>query len=102
MRAPGIKEGGMLEHMLDELQISCLPGDIPAKIEVDVSGLDIGDMIRVGELTVPEGIDLLSDPVALVANCRPPHVAAAAGEAEEGAEGEAAAEAAPAEGEGSE
>lgn len=94
--APGIKEGGMLEQMLDELQVSCLPTDIPTRFEVDVSGLDIGNLIRAGEISVEGDIEVLTDPDDVVCNCRPPHVAAAeeeVAEEEAGAEEAAAAEA---------
>ena len=88
--APGIKEGGMFELTLDELQISCLPTDIPNRFVVDVSGLEIGNLIRAGEIEVQGDIEVLTDPDAVVANCRPPHVVAAVEE-------EAVEEAAPAE-----
>jgi large subunit ribosomal protein L25 len=94
--APGIKEGGILEQMLEELQISCLPGAIPKNIEVDVTGVGIGSMIRVSELSVPQDIEILTDADALVVNCRPPHVTAPEPVAEEA---EAAAEESTAEGE---
>ncbi|MCE5314788.1 MAG: 50S ribosomal protein L25 [Armatimonadota bacterium] len=84
--APGAKFGGMLEQMLDELQVSCLPGNIPAKIVVDVSGLEMGSMIRVDELALPDGVEVLADPETLVANCRPPHVAVETEEVEVAAE----------------
>ncbi len=50
----GVKEGGgVLEHILREVEIECLPTDIPEHIDVDVSGLDIGDSIHVGDLEIP-------------------------------------------------
>ncbi|MEN6356450.1 MAG: 50S ribosomal protein L25 [Armatimonadota bacterium] len=73
--APGIKSGGTLEQMLDELPVSCLPGDIPSKIDVDVSGLELGCHIRVDQLPIAEGVDVLADPETLVVNCRAPHAA---------------------------
>jgi large subunit ribosomal protein L25 len=60
--AKGIKEGGVLEHHLREVEIECLPGDVPEAIEADVSDLAIGDMLRVGDIVAPEGIDILTDP----------------------------------------
>jgi large subunit ribosomal protein L25 len=48
---PGVKEqGGVLEVVLREIELECLPGDIPEHIEIDVSGLHIGDQIRVADL----------------------------------------------------
>jgi large subunit ribosomal protein L25 len=66
-------EGGILQHQLREVQISCLPGEIPEKIELDVSELSIGESIHVGDLKL-EGVDLLSDPDGLVATVLPPTV----------------------------
>ena len=49
--AHGVKiEGGVLDQMLREVEIECLPGDIPASIEVDVTGLKLGELIRVSDL----------------------------------------------------
>lgn len=92
--AAGVKEGGIVEQMLDELQVNCLPIDIPTRIQVDVSGLAVGDMVRVADLAVPENVDVLADADTLVVNCRPPHVqhaeaAEAAPEAPAAAEAEA-------------
>ena len=93
--APGIKDGGMLEQMLDELQVLCLPGVIPGKVEVDISNLQINGMIRVEDLNVPDGVEVLAEPDALVASCRASYQATAAAKAE--AESEATAEGAAAE-----
>jgi large subunit ribosomal protein L25 len=58
----GVKDkGGMLDHQLRELEVFCLPGEIPEKIEVDVSALDIGDSIHVQDLAVPEGVEVETD-----------------------------------------
>jgi large subunit ribosomal protein L25 len=63
----GVKqEGGSLEHVLWELEIECLPADIPKEIEVDVSQLNIGDSIHVKDLTVPSNIRILNDPDSIV------------------------------------
>ena len=95
--AAGIKEGGILEQILDQLDVSCLPSDIPSRIEVDVSGVSLGHQIRVGELTVPDGVDVLADADVLVFTCVPPHVARVTEEEAEAAAA-AAAEEVPAEG----
>lgn len=78
----GVKSGGILEQIIDEIQISCLPTDIPPRIEVDVTGLGIGEHINVSQLSLPEGIEVLTDHDTTVCTCRPPHVARAV-EAEE-------------------
>ncbi|GAB4340513.1 MAG: 50S ribosomal protein L25 [Candidatus Abyssubacteria bacterium] len=86
--APGVKKGGILEHTLWELEIECLPLNIPDAIEVNVSNLDIGDSLAVSDLTVPEGIQVLSDWDTAVVSIVAPRaeaevVAAPAEEAEE-------------------
>ena len=73
--SPGVKDGGILEQVTDEIQISCLPTDIPPRFEVDVSGLEIGMNISVGQLVVADEIDILTDSETTVCTCRPPHVA---------------------------
>ncbi len=55
----GVKKGGVLEHMVWEIDIECLPTDIPDAIVVDVSGLDIGDSIHVSDIEPPEGVRIL-------------------------------------------
>ena len=55
-------KGGILDHQLRELEVYCLPGEIPETIEVDVTDLDIGDAIHVRDLAVPEGVEVEADP----------------------------------------
>lgn len=62
----GVKEGGAVEHHVWDLKLECLPGDVPESIDADVSGLAIGDSIRVSELPVPHGIDVLTNPEEVV------------------------------------
>lgn len=52
----GVKQGGLLDHALREIEIECLPNAIPDSIDVDVVALDIGDSIHVSDLAVPDGI----------------------------------------------
>lgn len=57
----GVKnKGGVLDHQLRELEVYCLPGNIPEKVEIDVSELDIGDSVHVGDITLPD-IEILTD-----------------------------------------
>lgn len=85
--AAGVKQGGVLEHLVHELEIECLPADIPEEIKVDVSVLGIGDMLTVGDISVAGGkIKILADDeigVAMVA--APKTTDETAEEAEEGA-----------------
>jgi len=63
----GEKTGGILQLILRELQIECLPKDIPNQIEIDVSHLDIGDTLFVKDLKL-ENLTILTDPSEAVAN----------------------------------
>jgi len=60
--AAGIKQGGVLEVVISELQVQCAPENIPESIEIDVSNMQIGDVIRVEELVLPPGVTPLSEP----------------------------------------
>jgi large subunit ribosomal protein L25 len=60
--APGIKEGGVLEHITHQLNIEALPTDIPDTIHVDVSGLEIAATMHLSDLTAPTGVTFLDDP----------------------------------------
>jgi large subunit ribosomal protein L25 len=59
--APGVKEGGVLEHVTRELLIEALPTDIPDKIVADVSGLGIAETMTLASVTPPAGVTLLDD-----------------------------------------
>ncbi|MFZ1947779.1 MAG: 50S ribosomal protein L25 [bacterium] len=102
--AVGVKShGGILEYLLREVEVQCLPASIPDRVTVDVSELDIGDSLQVKHLTV-EGVKLLTDPDASVVTVVAPTVVEevkveAPAEAA-AAEGAAPAEGAAAEGEG--
>lgn len=60
--APGIKEGGVLEHVTHQLNIEALPTAIPDAIHVDVSGMEIAATLHLAELVPPEGVTFLDDP----------------------------------------
>ena len=64
----GVDNGGELQHIKREIKVSCLPANLPDHIDVDVAALDIGDSIKVKELTVPEGITVLDLPDSAVAS----------------------------------
>jgi large subunit ribosomal protein L25 len=70
--APGAKEGGVLEHPLFTLHVRCLPTDVPESIEADISGLQIGDALRVAELSEGRNFTILNDPEAIVASVAQP------------------------------
>jgi large subunit ribosomal protein L25 len=58
--APGIRAGGVIEHHLREIDIECLPNDVPEMIPVDISTMEIGDLLRVGDVPVPSGVVFLT------------------------------------------
>jgi large subunit ribosomal protein L25 len=60
--APGVKLGGVIEHHLREVEIECLPNDVPEGLFADISALAIGDMLHVGDIVTPEGVTILTDP----------------------------------------
>lgn len=65
--AVGVKtEGGLIEFITRELKIECLPGDIPNHIEVDVTGLHVGQHIEAGALQLPNGVTLFDDPEKVI------------------------------------
>jgi large subunit ribosomal protein L25 len=60
--APGVKEGGVLEHVAREVSIEALPTDIPERITVDVSGMEVAATMHLREVAAPAGVELLDDP----------------------------------------
>ena len=71
--AVGVKETfGILEMILREVQVSCLPGNIPELLEADVTNLRIGDVLTVKDLKAPEGVRILNDSNQAVATVAPP------------------------------
>ncbi|MEH2248561.1 50S ribosomal protein L25/general stress protein Ctc [Nostoc sp.] len=91
--AVGVKqEGGFLDTVITELQVSCAPENIPEIIEIDVSNLQIGDSLRIHELVLPQGVTVLGDTEQVVVSVSQPQISAAA-EDEAESEGETAPEA---------
>lgn len=92
--AIGVKrDGGILQHGVREIEIQCLPDKVPGHLEVDVTALETGKAIHVGDLALGEGVEILTDPGELVATVTAPVVeevapAAAAAPAAEAAEPE--------------
>jgi len=58
--APGILEGGLLSHLITEVEITCLPDDLPDQLTIDVSGLDIGDVLHLSDIELPDTVELLA------------------------------------------
>jgi len=71
--APGVKvDGGVLEHLLWEVEVECLPTNIPEKFEADVSGLNIGDFVYIKDLSLPSGVKIMQDPETAIVTVAPP------------------------------
>jgi large subunit ribosomal protein L25 len=69
----GVKqEGGSLEHILWEIEVECLPTQIPQEFQVDVSLMKIGDDIHIKDLSVPVGVKILNDPTTIVLSVAAP------------------------------
>ena len=66
----GTKVGGVLDQVTHEIEIECLPKDLPEVLKADVSALDINDTFRVDMLTVPEGVKILSSPDTAIATVK--------------------------------
>jgi large subunit ribosomal protein L25 len=91
--SPGVKAGGVLEHHQWELDVECLATDVPEAIDVDVSELEIGSGLRVGDLKAPSGVTILTNPEDSVVAVTQPQMAVEEEEEEaEAVEGEAAEE----------
>lgn len=91
----GIKEGGTMQHQLREVEVECLPTDVPEAVEVDVSHLEVGEAVYVRDLTAIEGVEIISEPDTLIASLVLAKAAPAAEGDEQDAGAEAAGEAAP-------
>ncbi|MEA2306722.1 MAG: large subunit ribosomal protein [Solirubrobacteraceae bacterium] len=73
--APGVREGGVLEHVTREVLIEALPGDIPESITFDVSGLQINDTVTLDALEAPEGVTISHEgDEAVLATVTPPRL----------------------------
>jgi large subunit ribosomal protein L25 len=111
--APGVKEGGVLEHVTRELTIEALPTDIPDRIVADVSGLGIAETLTLASVTAPPGVTLMDDleetvvatvtaPSEVIEEPEVEEETALVGEVPEGEEAPAAEGEEPAEGESAE
>jgi large subunit ribosomal protein L25 len=108
--AVGVRDGGVLDQSLYEVEIRCLPKDFPENLEVDVSELEVGSSLTVGAIQAPEGVTITTDPeYSLVSITAPDTVESAETDEEEepaadevpvvGKEGEASEEGTSEEGE---
>jgi large subunit ribosomal protein L25 len=70
--APGVTEGGILNHELREVTVEALPGDIPESVTVDVSTMEINETLLLESLTAPKGVTFVDDAESVVATVTPP------------------------------
>lgn len=71
-QAPGVREGGVLEHITREVTVEALPTDMPEHLSIDVSALEIGDNLTLADLTVEGSYELVSELDAVVATVSAP------------------------------
>ena len=72
--AKGVKEGGVLQQNLHEIEVECLPTEIPPHIDLDITQLEIGDSFFARDIPLPEGVTLLTDESTPVVTIVPPEV----------------------------
>ncbi len=71
-KSKGVREGGILEVQLHELEIECLPKDIPADVKIDIAGLELGHSVHVSDIVVPTGVKVLNGIDQVVATVAAP------------------------------
>ncbi|MCJ8281076.1 MAG: 50S ribosomal protein L25/general stress protein Ctc [Rivularia sp. ALOHA_DT_140] len=73
----GVKqEGGILDTVITQMQLNCLPENIPDTIDIDVTNLHVGDSLHVNEIVLPEGVSLTAESEEVVVSVLPPQVSA--------------------------
>src|SRR5438067_2036282 len=70
--APGVKEGGVLKQGLHEVRIRCRVSAIPERVECNINNLVLNGLIKVADLSAPEGVTIISDPEQIVVQVVPP------------------------------
>ena len=86
-QAPGVKEGGAVEHLIHEVQVECPAGSIPEKLYVSINQLKLNDAIKLVQVELPAKAKMFGDPEAIVVQCvvpveKPEEEAGAAAEGE--------------------
>jgi len=100
--SPGVKAGGIVSHLRNDVEVSCLPKDLPEFIDVDLSGVEMNQMVYLADLVVPEGVEIpelthgRNAPVVSIHHARAEEVEAPSAEAGAVAAAPAAAAAPPA------
>lgn len=71
----GVKNsGGVLDHVLHDIHIRCIPSAIPDEAVLDVSALEIGDTLHVSDISLPDGVEILTDAALTVCAVHPPRI----------------------------
>jgi len=94
--SPGVKKGGVVSHLRNEVEVLCLPKDLPEFVDVDLSALDMNQMLYLSDLKMPEGVEIpelthgRDAPLVSIHHARAEEVAAPGEEAAAGAAAAAA------------
>ncbi|MEZ5304457.1 MAG: 50S ribosomal protein L25 [Verrucomicrobiales bacterium] len=86
--AIGVKNGGLMDHQVHEIEVHCLPKDLPESLTLDVANIGIGEAAHVRDIPLPDGVEVSLDGdvvIAMVAQLRATGAVADSGEKEEGA-----------------
>lgn len=57
---PGVKKGGIVSHSLMDVDVSCLPGNLPEFLEVDLAGVELGQVLHLSDIKVPAGVEIIA------------------------------------------
>src|SRR5690606_4461414 len=90
-QAPGVKAGGLMQHSLTEMEVRCLPDNIPEYVELSVEGMEVGDSLHVRDAQLPDGVEATQDPDRTICSLIPPQAGVAEPGEVEAAEAAAAA-----------
>ena len=90
--SPGAKIGGILSQQIREISVEALPMEVPEHVELDISGLEMGDSLRLADVATIEGVTYLDDPDTVLVSVTAPRAIEVEEAVAEGEEGEAAAE----------
>jgi large subunit ribosomal protein L25 len=70
--APGTRSGGIVEHVVHQVEIECLAIAIPEKLSINIKGLEVGQHLMAKHIELPAGVVLISDPEEIIVNCHLP------------------------------
>ena len=69
----GTSQGGIMEQAIHKIEVECLPDALPESLEIDISALQLGESLHIGQLPMPEGVKAVSDPELVVFHIMDPH-----------------------------